>query len=166
MDQRFREALRRPAWPGASNGQQLRAVFAAIFRWFWYSYPTWLWRLHSHGFSMAHRNIWFTWVYLVKMGWSFHGKLLNNQMVHGNDCPPWNQHEKHENRLDFFWRRRRSQWSLIRVLFYPSMGVMRALLCEDGCVKTKMLFFCCWSLLLRTGPPYVGKLVYNGANYG
>ena len=68
--------------------------------------------------------------------------------------------------LIFFWRRRRSQWSLIRVLFYPSMGVMRALLCEDGCVKTKMLFFCCWSLLLRTGPPYVGKLVYNGANYG
>ena len=68
--------------------------------------------------------------------------------------------------LIFFWRRRRSQWSLIRVLFYPSMGVMRALLCEDGCVKTKMLLFLLLEFAAQDGPPYVGKLVYNGANYG
>ena len=30
--------------------------------------------------AMAHRNRWFTWVYLLKMV-IFHGELLNNQMV-------------------------------------------------------------------------------------
>ena len=30
---------------------------------------------------MAHRNRWFTWVYLFKMGGSFHGYVSHNQMV-------------------------------------------------------------------------------------
>ena len=31
--------------------------------------------------AMVHRNRWFTWVYLLKMGGSFHGKLLVYQRV-------------------------------------------------------------------------------------
>ena len=100
------------------------------------------------------------------MGWSFHGKLLNNQMVHGNDCPPWNQHEKHENRLDFFLAKAKVtvEFNKSFVLsFYGSHEsiVVWRWLCED-----KDVIFLLLEFAAQDGPPYVGKLVYNGANYG
>ena len=36
---------------------------------------------NSSPWEMTHRNRWFVMVYLLKMGGSFHGELLNNQMV-------------------------------------------------------------------------------------
>ena len=42
-----------------------------------------LWLTVCHGFSMAHRNRWFT---VLKNDGSFHGKLLNYQMVVDNQC--------------------------------------------------------------------------------
>ena len=48
------------------------------------SCPTW-WLTLRHGIDGPNRNRWFTlclpYVYLLKMGGSFHGKLLNNQRV-------------------------------------------------------------------------------------
>jgi hypothetical protein len=41
----------------------------------------WLWLTLRHGFSMVHRNRWFT---VIKHGWIFHGYVSRNQRVYNH----------------------------------------------------------------------------------